>query len=209
MLPLMPFNSKFPDDVTKAANETFLRDSAQLCQAVCILSSKSSSWEEAFVATNKQIVDRMKELLAAKESSTILSLYKRTVRDWTPLWESFDTTLVLAPLDTNDALFTAQVIASEYIVNGIHSALIPESVLARLERGVEMYDTLGKSVIETGLIVPHVKLSTKLIPYSLYCYRMRIPLDTMNMETFALSGAFPMYAPDQESKTVSHAQSIA
>jgi hypothetical protein len=128
LLPLMPFNSKFPDEVTKAANETFLRDSAQLCQAVCILSSSTQSWEEAFVATNKQIVDKMKDLLASKESSPILSLYKKTIRDWTPLWDSFDTTLVLAPLDTNDALFTAQVIASEYLVNGIHSSIIPTSV---------------------------------------------------------------------------------
>jgi hypothetical protein len=67
----------------------------------------------------------MQLLLAAKESSQVLSFYKRLGVNWDALWSLFDTTLVLGSLDSSDALYTAQVIASEFMINGLASSMIP------------------------------------------------------------------------------------
>ncbi len=125
LLPVLPFDSKFPDAVTRETNETYLRDAATLCQGAFILNEAKQSWEDAFVQTNKLIVERMQLLLAAKESSQVLSFYKRLGVNWDALWSLFDTTLVLGSLDSSDALYTAQVIASEFMINGLASSMIP------------------------------------------------------------------------------------
>lgn len=133
MLPLLPFDSKYPDAVTRATNETYLRDAACFCQAALILSKNNDTWENAFLQTNKLIIDKMKELLATPTSSPLLTFYKQHTKAFEREFESFDTTLILAPLDTSDALYTAQTIASEYLVNGITSNAIPESIVRRLD----------------------------------------------------------------------------
>lgn len=70
----------------------------------------------------------MKHILARPADTPLMRFYKSFVRDWEPLMAKFNTQLLLTSFSNADVLYTASVLAGEYMVNGLARTIIPASV---------------------------------------------------------------------------------
>ena len=111
----------------------------------------------------------MRRIVDAPKKSPLVKFYESRGVQWDKLIDCLDFFFYTTHLPKRDILHTATVVAGEYVANGLGKTGIPASVLARLEKTVDFYETVPDEAFEVALILPKPGLmSPRLIPVALY-----------------------------------------
>jgi hypothetical protein len=190
MIPALWEDSKMPDEWNSLANASLLKDAAIFPLVALFLPEQNVPLVQTFLRINKSIVDKMQSILNRAHKYPFLRFYSKYVSNWEAMVNTLDTQLLMTRLTLRDVIYSASVLASEFLMSGQPARVIPESVQARLESRMDFYETFPNQSMQVGLVTLNANVSLNLIPVSLWLSRYK-QFAASSMEDFALSGAMP------------------
>jgi hypothetical protein len=73
---------------------------------------------QTFLRINKAVVDKMQAILKRAHKYPLLRFYNKHVRNWEALINTLDTQLLITRITIRDVIYSASVLASEYLMTG-------------------------------------------------------------------------------------------